>query len=389
MKVAYVSTHDASDVRAWSGLTYHMAQSLLNQSIQLHFVGNLAEKYANLFRLKQLFYKFGAQKIYLRDREPYILKAYSQQAQQQLFKLEKLHKIDLIFCPGTYVSAYLESSKPIVFWSDATFASMINFYPEFTNLCAETIKNGFLMEQSALDRCKLAIYSSDWAAQSAIKNYQVDQNKVKVVSFGANIACDRTTQDLESIVNARSEKKCKLLFIGVNWRRKGGDVALEVVKRLNNSGVDAELTIVGCEPDAQNPLPNFVKSLGFISKSSAAGRQKLDELLAESHFLILPSVADCTPVVFSEANSFGLPCISRKVGGIPTIIKDDINGKLFDFNPQDLNSEINEYCAYLENIFTNYAEYKKLAMSSFCEYELRLNWQVAGKALKDLFMQIV
>jgi glycosyltransferase involved in cell wall biosynthesis len=174
------------------------------------------------------------------------------------------------------------------------------------------------------------------------------------------------------------------LFLGVDWERKGGDIALQVAEQLNDLGLDTELTVVGCEPIVEGSLPKFVKSLGFISKSTIAGKERLDRLIAESHFLILPSRAECYGVVFCEANSFGVPCISRKVGGIPTIIKPNVNGNLFD-----LNANISEYCNYIYRLFTNYSDYKNLALSAFHEYESRLNWGVAGQKVKQFLTEII
>ncbi|MFM5994140.1 MAG: glycosyltransferase, partial [Dolichospermum sp.] len=159
---------------------------------------------------------------------------------------------------------------------------------------------------------------------------------------------------------------------------------LEIAKKLNNLGLNTELTIVGCQPNLDENLPDFVKVLGFIPKSTSEGKNKIYQLIADSHLLILPSIADCSPIVFCEANSLGVPCISRNVGGISTIIKDNLNGKLFcrDSNPI-------EYCEYIYNIFTNYHEYKELALSAFHEYESRLNWRVAGQKVRDLLMTLV
>jgi glycosyltransferase involved in cell wall biosynthesis len=241
-----------------------------------------------------------------------------------------------------------------------------------------------MMERLALQKCKLAIYASEWAAQTAIDYYNADPNKVKVVPFGANIDSSRNFSEIKDLIESRPSNKCKLLFLGVDWFRKGGDVALKVAEELNKLGLNTELTVVGCQPIVEGSLPSFVKPLGFISKSTNEGKERINQLLAESHFLILPSRAECYGVVFCEANSLGVPCISRKVGGIPTIIKPNVNGNLFD-----LNTEITEYCEYISRLFSNYSDYKNLALSSFNEYQSRLNWSVAGKTVQELLTTII
>ncbi|MGL5807404.1 MAG: glycosyltransferase family 4 protein [Xenococcaceae cyanobacterium] len=380
MKIAYVTEYDATNILEWSGTGAYIAKSLSDCDFNLEYVGSLATKYSLFFKSKLYFYRYILKKRYLLDREPIILKNYARLAAKQISEINP----DLIFSPGTVPISYLESDRPIAFWTDANFAEMVNFYPVFSNLCQESFLNGQAMEKSVLERCKLAIYASDWAAQSAIEHYQINPDKVKVVPFGANLECDRNLDDITNLIKFRSRDRCKLLFLGVDWFRKGGDIAYQVTKQLNEAGLKTELTIVGCQPIIDEPLPNYIKSLGFISKNTSEGRKQLEQIIGETHFLILPSQAECYGIVFCEANSFGVPCISKKVGGIPTIIRDNINGKLFD-----KNAEIAEYCQYIETLFTNYSKYEQLALSSFQEYQSRLNWEVAGKTVRKLLIEIV
>ena len=72
------------------------------------------------------------------------------------------------------------------------------------------------------------------------------------------------------------------------------------------------------------------------------------------------------------------------MGGIPTIIRDDLNGKTFD-----READVTAYCEYIINIFANYSEYKKLALSSFNEYQSRLNWSVAGRTVRDVLETVM
>jgi glycosyltransferase involved in cell wall biosynthesis len=385
MKLAYVTTFDARDLSIsdnWAGTGYYIPESLKKQSIPIQYIGSLKEQFALqiICKLKRHYHELFSNGSYLKTLEPLVLKNYANRVSQALSKIQA----DIVFSATATPIAYLECKQPIVFWADATFENLLNFYPQFTGLCQETIQHGHMMERLALQNCKLAIYSSEWAARSAIDYYQTDPSKVKVVPFGANIETNKSVKEIKDLIESRPSHKCKLLFLGIDWFRKGGDIALEVAKKLNHLGLETELTVVGGQPVVDEPLPDFVKLLGFISKSTDEGKEKIYQLIANSHFLILPSLADCTPIVFCEANSLGVPCLSRKVGGIPTTIKADLNGKLFD-----KDAEITEYCDYISRLFTNYSDYKNLAFSSLHEYQSRLNWSVAGQSVKKLLIEIV
>lgn len=385
MKIAYATTYDARSLTGsdeWSGSGYYISQALQKQEINLEYLGPLGEKLITklLQKFRNNYYKNVKNTYYEKDADLAILKDYARQISQMLFEM----KADIVFSATIRPIVELECKQPIVFWGDATCQGLVDFYPQYDNICQESLQNWHQMEKTALEKCKLAIYASDWAAQSAIDYYGADPAKVKVVPFGANIDRHHSLSEVKDLIAARPANRCKLLFLGVDWVRKGGDVAIQVAERLNGLGLETELTVVGCEPIVEGNLPSFVKSLGFISKSTTAGKARLDRAISESHFLILPSMAECYGVVFCEANSFGVPCIARKVGGIPTIIRPNINGNLFD-----LNADIYEYCDYIYRLFINYGDYQNLALSAFHEYESRLNWDMAGRQVKDLLETVL
>src|SRR3979409_1024116 len=102
---------------------------------------------------------------------------------------------------------------------------MANFYPGgWSNLCSETVRNGNRMEQAALSNARIAIYSSRWAANSATTNSRVDPSKIRVIPFGANIQDEPDLAMIKALARKRSaDDTCRLLFVGVDWFRKGGD----------------------------------------------------------------------------------------------------------------------------------------------------------------------
>ncbi len=373
MKVVFVTTYNAQDIRNWSGTSYYMSKALLDAGIEIEFIGDLKtlpDKFL-IFRLKNLLYNRIFKKrlgSYVSFYEPKNLKYLARQVQERLNKTDA----DIIFSPGAIPIAYLNTNKPIVLWTDATFAVMQNYYACFTGLNKRTVKNCHLYEKNVLKRISLAIFSSEWAANSSIKDYGTDPDKVKVIPYGANIECNRTVSDIVEINRKKFRSICKLLFIGQDWKRKGGETAVNIAAELNKQDIKTELTIVGCIPPETSSLPDFIHVLGFIDKSGKDGESIINNLYSESHFFILPTIAECTPIVFSEANSFGLPVITTNTGGINSIIRNDINGRMF--GPE---MDVPSCASYIGEFFKNFDQYNKYSLKSFNEYLIRLNWNVS------------
>lgn len=373
MKILFVTTYDARDIRNWSGIPYYLGKGFLDAGIHVEFISEpnfLHDKYWK-FRLKDIFYnkilkkKWGK---YISFYEPQNLKFIANQVKKRIDKIED----GIIFSPGTIPIAYLNTDKPVVFWTDATFAVMENYYEDFNDLCKRTIKNCHSYERNAVKRSSLAIFSSQWAAKSSIKDYGAKPENVKVIPYGANIECKRALDDIKKNNLLKSRSVCKLLFIGKDWKRKGAEIAINVARELNKQNIKTELTLIGCLPPENLCLPQFVHALGFIDKSTKEGESLINKLYLESHFFILPTIAEAMGVVFCEANSFGLPVITTNTGGISTIIRNDVNGKMFD-----LDFDIIECVKYIEDIFSNLKRYNNYSLNSFNEYIDRLNWQMS------------
>lgn len=365
--IAYVTTFEPQNIHAWSGLIYHIKRALSGAGAEVESISNLKKKFFILCAAKKLYYGYRRQKDYHRDREPLLQKSYARQIKR---RLRPEH--DLIFSPGTLAVGMLKTDRPTAIWTDATFANLVETYPEYQNLSDETLRNGHEIERRFLQQVTVAIYSSEWAAQTAINYYGADPRRIKVVPFGANLPSVRCQDDV--VANARNKPRnvCRLLFIGVDWARKGGDMAVAVAKRLHERGIPVELNVVGTAPSKD--LPAYVVSHGFLSKAHPDEYKRLDELMTDCHFFILPSRSECFGVVFAEATSYGLPSLATRVGGIASAVQEGESGFLFD-----LDSPPERYCEVIEKYFQDQEQYVALAESSHAVYREKLNWQVAGR----------
>lgn len=380
MHIAYTTTFNAHDVHNWSGTPYYMSKAFTHHGIDVDYIGSLQRKLPRFFKSKQIINKYLLQQRESPRFNVTAAKHYSSQVARQLQHLS----VDAIVSPLINPIAYLDCKQPIVLWTDAVYAALLGFYAPFSAHSAASIAQGNAITQACLARCQLAIFASDWAAQNAIQLYGTNKNKVKVVPFGANLDAFPNYLDIKNMIKQRSQNKIKLLFLAKSWERKGGDIVLSVADALYAQGYHVELNIVGYYPPKHQQLPAYVNCLGFISKHTALGKQKLLSLFAENHFLFVPSRAEAYGIVFCEANAFAMPCLTTYVGGISTIVKDDINGKTFA-----LDAPLNNYCDYIINVMNNRSRYESLALSAYHEFTTRLNWQSAVQNVKTLMKELL
>ena len=379
MRIAYATTFDANDIHNWSGTPYHMSHALAEQGIGVDYIGSLKRKLPLFFKLKQTVNKYLCDQRESPRFNTTAAQYYSLQVKNQLSDLS----VDAVVSPLINPIAYLDCKQPVILWTDALYAAMLGFYPPFAYHSASSVQQGNQMTAACLSRCELAIFSSEWAANSAIQFYGASKDKVKVVPFGANIDSYPLATEIRDIISQRRGDKIKLLFLAKSWERKGGDVVLAVAKALYEAGHPVELTIVGYTPKLDS-IPPYVSCLGFISKHTAQGKERIQQLLKETHFLFVPSRAEAYGIVFCEANAFGVPCLTTYVGGIGTVIKDHINGMTFA-----LDASVATYCNYIVDLMKNRTEYEKLAMSAYQEFVTRLNWKVATQEVKLLIENIL
>jgi len=376
VKVAYVTTYDASNPDSWSGTGHYIAKSLERQGVEVAYIGPLEDRGGSLLGLRRVAAKVLGGRRILRERDARVARAYAEQVEKQLKGLDA----DWILSPGTIPIAELRVATPIAFWTDATFFQMIGYYPEFQKLAGASVRAGNTLEQHALSRASLAIYASRWAARSAMNDYGADPAKVSVVPFGANMPAEYDPKEIDRIIEQRGRDVCRLLFVGVDWERKGGDLALAITSRLYDAGVRAELTIVGAAPTIPAAMRDIAKTTGFIPKHTTYGRSTMERLFAESHFLLLPTRAECFGIVMAEASSFGVPSIASNVGGVPGVIRDGVNGFMFP-----LESIVNDAASRIAELWNDRDEYDALCRSALEESKARLNWDVAGREIVRLF----
>lgn len=371
IRLAYVSTYDSQDIRSWSGIPASMASGFASLGADVRFIGPLREHGELRGRLKaRIARRFGRTR--LRDRERTACLGWARQVDAALAAQDA----DFVIATGAVAIAYSRSPAPTAIWADATFAAMVDFYPDFARLSRASLRAGLELDRMAMNRAALVMFASRWAADSAIRDYGIPSEKVHVIPFGANLPAP-PSEDVRAAIDQRAGS-VKLLWLGADWDRKRGAFAIDVANHLNALGLPAEIVLAGQRPPPGDRLPAFARHEGWIDKSTAAGQEKLATLLRQSHFLVLPTTAEAFGIVFAEASAFGVPSVATDVGGVSDAVIDRENGLLLsaDATPAD-------FAAAMAEFLRSPGRYTVLANSSRSCFEDRLNWDHAcGHALE-------
>lgn len=389
MKIAFVSEWgDPGNPNLRSGVTYSIYSNMMQNGAEV--IPVLVEKQDRspgdriFTKAKSLFYnkilrgKFG---FYNPLRRRQFLEKYAQQAEEKLKTID----CDLLFCPGTLPIAYLETfSKPIAIWVDATFANYIDYYPGFENLHKDSINDGNAAEQCALQKCRLAVYTSKWAAQSAIKDYGCDEKKLHIIPRGANLSTQRNEAQVNQLIEDRCvSDTCNILFMDTDWERKGGSRMMQIAEHLHQQGIPIRVHAVGFESTPIINPPSWLQITGRLNKSEDRHVQMLDEIFNDSYALLLPTNQEAFGIVYAEAASYGLPSLARNTGGVSDACIHEKMGRVFDDNAAP---EV--YATYIRKLWEDKSHYRDISNSAFQAYQSKYIWKNNVKQFLDLCAQL-
>lgn len=375
MRIAFLTSTDPLDRRAWSGLHYMLAQALQKHVGEVEYLGPVSLRY--LFALGDRVNKILG-KLRNGQRYHYSISVLTAKLYARIFA-RKLNKgqYDLIFAPASYTEfSYLKTSLPIVYCCDSTITQLIDYYPGLSNLLPASKRELAYIEQRAINRADLLIYSSEWAGNSAIHDFGAASKKIAVVPFGANFPVVLPREEV--VYHIPQPGKCKLLFVGVEWVRKGGEIAFDTLLHLRQKGVQAELTICGCVPPAGFEHPNLTV-IPFLDKNDPVQLSRMVQLYREADFFLLPTRAECAAIAFCEASSFGVPSFTTDTGGIADFVENGVNGYRLS-----LAARGEEFANAIKAVLDDTALYQQLRLTSRNLYDEKLNWDAWGMKVKNI-----
>ena len=155
---------------------------------------------------------------------------------------------------------------------------------------------------------------SNWAKK--VIDDGVDGKKVKVIPPAFTTSRNKIGHDTTNI-----------LFLGRDYHRKGGDVALRVFENLKKSFENIHLTFIG--RIVEKEMLERVKRDKSISYYEYVSKRDLHEnIFPTTDIFLLPTVAEAYGMSIVEALSKGIPVVTSNISAIPEVVEDGVSGYL-------------------------------------------------------------
>jgi glycosyltransferase involved in cell wall biosynthesis len=205
---------------------------------------------------------------------------------------------------------------------DATDAQLESMAPQYFGRKPRTgvrqqLSNA--VESRVFHQATLFTPWSTWAAEG-LRNAGVDAERIVVRPPGVDLDLWRPA------MRASGERPLRLLFVGGDFERKGGDLLLEV---LRAGEIPLETTLV--THGEVGDLPAGARML-----RAGPNSPELRQAYEWADIFVMPTRADCFGIATIEAMATGLPVIAGNVGGASDIVEDGVTGWLIEADQRAL-----------------------------------------------------
>ncbi|MBC8140085.1 MAG: glycosyltransferase family 4 protein [Armatimonadetes bacterium] len=211
---------------------------------------------------------------------------------------------------------------------------------------------------------------NEWVAQSLRGDYGVPTGKVSAVSPGTD-----TTRFCPDTKARKYDGVTRLLFVGGDFVRKGGDLLLRYLRERAPGSPPVELHCVTRDTVTDAPA-NVHFHRGIVNNSPELAR-----LYQQSDLFVLPTRADCYSLVALEAMASGLPVVITNMGGIGDIVATGETGVLL---PEGDN--YTELAAALDELIGDAAKRERMGRAGRDRAVSRFNCRAGVRTVVDAML---
>jgi glycosyltransferase involved in cell wall biosynthesis len=371
MKVLFIAYHDPYILDLASGSDYHYLQAVQNNSFDVKVIGP--------FISSPVWFERFFSRLYQRTGKRYLKHSITTAwlASKAVNEAVGQWNPDVLFTHYPSPLIFYHSGTPCVYRIDSTFYGVEKEYPRYGKLA---LSLEMVQEKRAFQHSERVITHSDWSGRILSDFYKVPKDHIIIYPEPSTLPDHVVPREINIQDWKMLKGPLRLLLVGRDYHRKGIDIAIEVVHKLNSMGVQAELIVCG----AQGQADEYVRFVGPFKKSISEQLDQYVDLYRRAHLLIHPALFDAGPIAPGEAACFGTPTITNDVGGMSTTVMEGVSGIVL---PK--RSPADSYVKAINELIGNPERYYTLCQHARDRYERELNWRVVEKRFGEILHQVV
>ncbi len=171
----------------------------------------------------------------------------------------------------------------------------------------------WLALEAAIYRDAACVFATGANVATSLQNdYGLAADQIELVRTGVNVPPPAS-------IAAKSYAALDLVFVGMDWERKGGPELIEALDRLIGRFPGLRLTVVGCDPGVERA---YLTAVGKVPPDDVPA------YLERATVFAMPARLEPAGIAYSEAAAFGLPVVATTAGGIPDRVQHGRTGLL-------------------------------------------------------------
>ena len=294
---------DPFDRRSWSTLSYFFFSALQRRDALHRAFGVEAGRFQR--------YGYIARNIHP-DRETWRCRFYNDTGYRDALTAEVARRLQpddfdhsFLQIGAMYDLPRLSAGRALCYsYHDGNLAETLRSPYAPKGLGRRNVDRALRFERSVYQGMTRVFAMGEYLRRSFIDDFGVPPDRVRAIGAGINL--DAIPEPVED----KRYDSLEVLFIGVDFPRKGGWELLSAFKAVREKLPRAVLHIVGPKSLSIPPaLDGGVIVHGYLSKNDPLGRARLDDLFRRSCLFVMPSLYEPFGVAPLEAMAHQLPCL--------------------------------------------------------------------------------
>lgn len=244
---------------------------------------------------------------------------------KEVLKIAKSNDVVIVHHDDPFLEIYYLLLMRLM--SQKKYISMVHhcYEPEIDMRNYGIIKRSIkkIIIKKMFSRSNEIVFVSNAGYESYLADFHISHSKVKIIYNGIGKEKVQKGKNCYKEIN----NKLNILYSGRLVSLKGVDTLIEAFSGIDKT-YDVVLHIVGDGPEKANIIEQ-VKKLDLEDKIVIHGfKTDVTPFLESADIFVYPSKTEIFGISLVEAMAFRCICVANNVGGIPEIIKDNINGLL-------------------------------------------------------------